>query len=364
MKRLFSILILCFILPFAGGCANKAETPDKVGIIETAPWPTEEWSISTPEEQGVDNKILSDAGKRINENYPNVYSLLVVRHGYLIYEKYYQGMNKDSANPIYSVTKSVMSALTGIALKEKLIQNVDQNMAGFFSEYFAEVDNNQKKEITIKNILTMSGGLEAIDDNYSAYFSSGDWLDYAIKRPLTDEPGTKFVYNTGLTHFLSGIITKTSKMKTIDFADQFLFSQIGMSIKKWDVDQKGYYGGGSGLYMKPVDMARFGYLYLRDGMWDGKQIIPKEWIVESTKRQIIVDPEMDYGYLFWVQTIKDKVHNKDYFAYSAIGSGGQKIVVIPELDMVVVVTANVQSAAIDKANTQDIISDYVIPAVK
>jgi CubicO group peptidase (beta-lactamase class C family) len=257
-----------------------------------------------------------------------------------------------------------MSALTGIALREKLILSVDQHVSDFLPEYFDGQDNTQKKDITIKNVLTMSGGLESIDSNYGAYFSSGDWLRYAINKPLTNQPGEKFVYNTGLTHFLSGIITATSKMKTADFAKKYLFSPIGMSITKWDMDQTGYNGGGTGLYLKPVDMVKLGYLYLKNGSWDGKQIIPQQWVQESTSKQISASPGVDYGYLFWVQMLHDKAHNKDYFTYRADGAGGQKIMIVPDLDMVVVITANYQSASIDKADTQDIVQDYVIPAVK
>lgn len=362
MKRLISILIVFLILFSAAGCSGRVEGPDKDSPVGAASWPTVEWSTSTPEQQGLDSSILSKADKRIKENYPNVYSLLVVRHGYLVYERYYQGMGREDANPVYSVTKSVMSALTGIAIREKLIQNTGQKVSEFLPEYFTEVDDPHKKDIAIKDVLTMSGGLESIDNDYNGYFSSRDWLQYAIEQPLTEQPGTKFVYNTGLTQFLSCIITRTSKLKTADFADKFLFGPTGISVKNWDHDREGYYGGGSGIYMKPVDMAKFGYLYLNKGSWDGKQVIPEEWIAESTKKQITVDQEDDYGYLFWIETIKDKMHGKDYFTYSASGAGGQKIMVVPELDMVAVVTANIQSASRDGEDTKDIISEYVIPA--
>lgn len=390
MKKLLITLLIFCILLFTGGCSNNVDALDKNITKESSPkaikstensssiantdkvlkWPTENWSISTPEEQEMDPNLLSNADKRINENYPNVYSLLVVRHGYLVYEKYYQGLDKDSYNPVYSVTKSVMSALTGITLREKLITNIDQKVSYFFPEYFTEVDDIKKREITIRNILTMSAGLEAIDSDYNGYFSSGDWFAYTIKKPLIDKPGEKFVYNTGLPHFLSGLITKTSKMSTLDFANKFIFNQIGISLekqvfqKRWDKDQMRYYGGGSGLYLTPIDMAKFGYLYLKNGLWDGKQIIPKEWIEESTKKQITVSPGVDYGYLFWVQNMKDKVHNKDYFTYRALGAGEQSIVIVPDLDMVVVITANQWITSVDKADTQDVISDYVMPAVK
>ena len=373
MKKYLSIIIVFIILSYISGCTNKAETSGGNNIVKTddkrsntgtSIWPTKEWSTSTPEEQGLDSKMLINADKTIKDKYPNVYSLLVVRHGYLVYEKYYNRMKENRANPVYSVTKSVMSALTGIALREKLFNSVDQKISELLSEYFKQIDDTKKNEITIKNLLTMTGGLESIDTDYGSYFASRDWLSYTIDKPLTDNPGDKMVYNTGLPHFLSAAITKTSQMTTKDFANQYLASQIGISLDKWECDPKGYYVGGTNLSMTPVDMAKFGYLYLKKGLWDGKQIIPKEWIEASTQKQITVDKVQDYGYLFWLRTIKDKVHNKDYFTYRADGYGGQIIIVIPDLDMVSVITANSDQTFNEKQPTIDIIADYIIPAVK
>ena len=373
MNKNIIFLIIFIILSCTSGCAGKVETPNESSIVETGEtsginessiWPTKGWSKSSPEEQGLDTEMLINADKTIENKYPNVYSLLVVRHGYLVYEKYYNGMNENSVNPVYSVTKSMMSALTGIALREKLIINTDQKVSELLPKYFTQIDNVKKNEITIKNVLTMTGGLESIDLDYGSYYASKDWLRYTIDKPLTDNPGEKMVYNTGLTNFLSAVITETSQMTTKDFADQYLASEIGISLDNWECDPKGYYVGGTDLSMKPVDMAKFGYLYLNSGLWDGKQIIPKEWIEESTKKQIKVDSVQDYGYLFWLRTIKDSVHNKEYFTYRADGYGGQIIMVVPELDMVSVITASPNQTFNEEQPTINIIVDYVIPAVK
>ena len=372
MKKFISILLVICIFLLTAGCFNNTSNPittaESTGSSVTGDkpikWPTESWSTSTPEEQGMDSAVLSNMDERIHENYPNIYSVLVVRHGYLVYEKYYQGMSKDSYNPVYSVTKSVMSALTGIALRDKLITSIDQKISDYLPDYFANIDDTRKNDITIWNTLTMSAGLESIDSDYYSYFSSDNWFEYTLGKPLTDDPGAKFVYNTGLTHFLSALITETSGMSTLDFANQYLFSKIGVSVKRWDTDPQGYYCGGSELYLTPVDMAKFGFLYLQNGVWDGNQIIPKEWIEESTKEQIAISAEEDYGYLFWLKTMTDKEHNKDYFTYRASGAGGQNIVIIPELDMVIVITANIQVDSKDKSVTLDIIPNYILPAVK
>lgn len=372
MKKYLSIL-LTIILLCVSGCAKKVErygvsddakTTVKSGDSKTAKWPTKTWSKSSPKEQGLDEEILIKADQRINDNYTNIYSLLVVRHGYLVYEKYYHDMHENDVNPVYSVTKSVMSSLTGIALREKFIDNIDQKVCYYLPRYFKKVDNEKKKNITIKNVLTMTGGLESVDPSWMSFYTSKDWLEYTIKMPIISNPGEKFEYNTGLTGFLSGIITKTSKMKTKDFADQYLFNQIGISVDKWEADKKGVNAGGFGLSMKPVDMAKFGYLYLHNGLWDGKQIIPKEWVEASTQKQVSVSGNKNYGFLFWTDVVQDKAHNKQYNIYYAAGAGGQFITVIPDLDMVVVITACEWETSKDKSSNMDVIKNYIAQAVK
>jgi len=369
---------MAFILALSvSGCARETKSDIKKDTSDTgntaqavnsypaaAVWPDDDWSISTPEQQGLNPEMLGRADKEIHDNYPNVYSLLVVRHGYLVYEKYYQGMDKNDANPVFSVTKSVMSALTGIALRDGLISGTGQKLSEFFPEYFTQIDDTQKNDITIENVLTMTGGLESIDSDYYSYFTSPDLLKYVLQKPLTDKPGDTFTYNTGLTHFLSAIITDTSGKSTEDFAKENLFSKIGISVDNWESDGKGYNYGGTGLYLKPLDMAKFGYLYLHNGLWDGNRIIPEEWIKESTQKQITASATADYGYLFWLQTIRDKADEKEYTSYRAAGMGGQYIMMIPDLDMVVVVTANSDMSSKDGSDTLKIITDYCVPAAE
>ncbi|WP_162162984.1 serine hydrolase domain-containing protein [Gorillibacterium massiliense] len=376
MNKRFCAIWLVFVVLSAAGCSggagNAAQTepaeasltPNESGTDAAAAWPTDKWSRSAPERQGVDGEQLAKADKRIKENYLNVYSLLVVRHGYLVYENYYHGMNNSSAAPVFSVTKSVMSALTGIAMNEGLLDNTDQKLSGLLPDMFAGMDDNRKGDITLRDVLTMSGGLESIDSDYNAYFTSGDWLKYALSKPMVHNPGEQFDYNTGLTHFLSGVISAAAKRDTFSYAQEVLFKRIGMKVSNWEHDGKGIYGGGSGLYLKPEDMAKFGYLYLHKGKWNGEQIIPEAWVEESTKKQITVASGVDYGYLFWLETMGAKDGSPGYSTFRADGAGGQKIVVVPELDLVVVVTANQRSTSRDKADTQAIIADYVLPAVK
>lgn len=386
MKRLIGIIMTVCVCLSQMGCsvsessdiasnetaASKAASSDIAEMSQwptenanTIQWPTEKWSTATPESQGLDEQQLVNTDKRILEDYPNVYSLLIIKNGYMVYEKYYNGAKETSFNPVFSVTKSVLSALTGIAVREKLVQSTHQKVSELIPKYFNTIDNSKKKNITVENVLTMTGGLESIDKNYYGFFTSRDWLQYSLERPLTDEIGSKFVYNTGLTQILSAVITEKSGMNTQAFAEKYLFDPLNIKVKRWDTDPTGCYGGGTGLYLTARDMAKFGMLYLNNGRWENKQIIPEDWVKASSTKQVGLDNNQDYGYLFWIKNMTNKTTGKSYYTYRADGAGGQKIVVIPELDMVIVVTADENSSSLKGASdTQTLIEEYVIPTVK
>ena len=322
-----------------------------------------DWKISTPEEQGMDAKILSGSDCAVKTDFEAVTSLLVVRHGYLVYEKYYQGKNKDNYTHVFSVTKSVVSALTGIAIEEKFLKGIDQKISEFYPGYLKGA-NSKKRDISIKNMLTMTAGLEPTDKIFYAWEGSSDWFEYALNRPLVSNPGEKFGYNTGLTHLLGGVIAKSAKMDIKKFADQYLFGPLGITHYKWNRDPKGNFGGGHLLNLTPRDMAKFGYLYLKGGKWQSKQVVPEKWVKESTRVQADPGDGRKYGYLWWLDKKRDKVHQKEFAIFSAIGYGGQYITVIPELDIVVVITCDANHFLNKGDATNQLMVDYVIPAVR
>lgn len=369
-KKLFPLLIFIpgIILFFLVGCASgKNENQinnTKVNAVVTEGPGTGDWKISKPEEQGMNSKILLKSDGDIKKNYAAVMSLLVIRHGRLVYEKYYNGKTKNDNTIVYSVSKSVTSALTGIALREKYLTGLDQKLSYFFPEYFTKESDPRKKEITIRNMLTMTGGLESCDKDIMSWIQSKDWFEQAINKPMLNDPGQKFEYNTGLTHLLSGVIARAVNMSAKEFADKYLFGPMGITNYQWYTDPMGYNGGGHLLCLTPRDMAKFGYLYLMDGKYGGEQIIPKEWVKESTSIHSDPGDGRKYGYLWWLEDRKDSLHNKQYKIFSAIGMGGQFITVVPDLDMVAVITTNADSPDKKGDATGQIITDYVIPAVK
>jgi CubicO group peptidase (beta-lactamase class C family) len=299
----------------------------------------------------------------IDRNYPNLYSILVQKSGSILYEKYYQGHNKDTYTHVFSVTKSVTSALIGIALEKGLIKNLDQPIADFLPEYFPDPDKYNKKEITIRHALTMTSGLTPTDQTLNRWMASPDWFAYTIDQPKDYPAGEKFSYNTGLTHLLSGVITRASGMSTKDFADKYLFGPLGITNYRWDTDAKGFYGGGHLLYLTPRDMAKFGQLYLQNGKWNGTQVVPEKWVAESTRSQVKVDDLTSYGYLWWIYSTYDSMNKRAIPAYAARGYGNQHIIVIPERELVVTITCDPDVLSKDRSDPAELVEKYIIQAV-
>ncbi|MFC1975769.1 serine hydrolase domain-containing protein [Chloroflexota bacterium] len=317
-------------------------------------WPTEAWRVSAPEEQGMDAALLQQMLDAIDEQNLNIDSVVVVHNGYIVTEKYYSPYKQDSRHDMYSITKSVVSALIGIAIQAGYINSVDDLVLDFFPERTFENDDALKRSITLEHLLTMSSGLEW---DWDEMVSTWDWVQYVLDQPMYTEPGTEFYFSSGNAHVLSAIIQEASGLDTRDFAQLYLFDPLGISDMKWKTDLDGIPKGGWGLAMKPRDMAKLGYLYLNQGRWDGRQIIPAEWIKASTERHIRVPEPLEpwdlyMGYLWWLH---------EDGPYAAHGMKGQFIYVIPESDLVVVFTSNITDAKF--AHPQLLIRDYIIPAV-
>jgi len=322
--------------------------------------------ITTPEKQGLDSQILLKSDDAIKKTMPSVLSFMVIRHGRIVHEKYYNGNNKDSLVVVYSITKSVVSALIGIAIRERYLDGVDQKLSDIFPEYFTNISDPRKKELTLKHLLTMTAGLEPADATFETWQQRRDWCRYVIERSLFSSPGQKFEYNSGLTHVLSAVLTKTTGVSTKAFADKFLFGPLGITNYTWYKDAAGFYLGGWGLRLTPRDMAKFGWLYLMDGMYNGQQIVPSYWVKESVSLHSYPEKTYGYGYSWWLDKPQDLVHHKEYQSFFALGYGGQFIWVVPELDIITVIT-------VKEENPEDtpeynaiwhLIHNYVFPAVK
>jgi CubicO group peptidase (beta-lactamase class C family) len=314
-------------------------------------WPTYGWPEALPEQQGMDSQVLSEIAPFIQANMPGCNSFLIVRNGYLVYEQYFRGENRNNARPVFSITKSFVSALTGIALSEGRLERIDRRVAEFYPEYFTPFMRPLKRVITIRHCLIMSTGWD--DPEWGQ--PNLDWRRNTILSALNFRAGEKWEYRSGPVHLLAGIIEKATSTGLFQLANQRLFIPMGIAQPQWNTDYQGRTSGGSGLFLMPRDLAKFGYLYLREGQWEGRQLVPAEWVRESVSSKISRgQPGQDYGYLWWLDQMGG------YSVFEARGAAGQFIWVIPDLAMVVVGTAD---ANITQNNLGDILPRYVFPAV-
>jgi len=329
--------------------------------------PVFKWPRSTPEQQGIDGTIIFQANtEAFRTGFIN--SIVVVRNGYLIREWYYNGTTKGRAQNIYGASACMISALVGIAIREKNLNNLDQKLLDYFHEYITPDMDRQKFEITIKHLLTMKAGIPHENSSYTTIYNSSNWIRTVLALPLVSQPGKEFHYNTFSVHLLSGILTKTSGTHTYHFAENYLMKPSGITIRGWQRDNQGYYFGGGGLQMTARDMAKIGWIYLNHGSIGGKQILPNEWIdLSISKHTEFMNQSWgefhnyNFGFLWWIGNLKE------YPVFMAIGYAGQFIINIPALNMVIVTTAE-GAVNQDMANQQelsvlDLVVNLIFPSV-
>ncbi len=304
--------------------------------------------------------------------YGRIHSLLVWHQDTLVLEEYFDKNDSETREIIYSATKSVTSAAIGIALEDGEIDSLDTPLLSFFPQY-ATINNDSewKQAITVEDILKMSAGLswDELSSNYGSeqndatlLVRSSDWTKYMLDKEVVFEPGTQFVYSSGETMLLSGIIQTATGQTAEDYTAEHLLTPLGITDWLWESGNDGLTNTGWGLHLRPSDMLKFGRLYLNNGAWEGEQIISEGWIQQSTQTQIGVGDDFAYGYQWWRfddsnQIVADLETNDLYFAW---GYGGQFIFVVPHLEMVIVTTAaNFE----DGAKIFPALPDHIFPAV-
>jgi len=310
-------------------------------------WPTKEWQTSSPEEQGMDSKELAKAvdfgSSRILSTagatpVSRLDSLLVVRHGKIVVEAYYAPYAAGILHQVNSVTKAVTSTLIAIASKDGLLDSPSHRVLNLLDrDRIASVDS-RKEAITVQNLLDMTSGiawmelgLEGTPDSSVAEMArSPDWIQFILDRPMRSAPGDEFNYNSGNQHLLSAILTKLTGMSTLEYAKAKLFGPLGIKSLNWWQDPQGITVGGYGLFLEPRDMAKIGYLYLRNGVWEGQQLLPLAWIdkVNHAAIDMHLEPGLRYSNCFWALPEKH--------VYMAVGYRGQVVMVFPDLDIVAV----------------------------
>jgi uncharacterized protein (TIGR03437 family) len=328
-----------------------------------APWPTGTWAQSTPEQQGMDSALLQSGDAYIQSQCPTRYSFLVVRNGYVVFERYYHGMAADRYADIMSVSKSVLSLLLGQAQDQGIIDSLDRKMADYFPEYFSPSTDARKRQITLRHMLTMTAGFQwdkvATGNNW---VGSSDWYKFVINLPMAANPGDVFDYNTGLSHLLAGVLSRASGQTALAYGAGNLFAPLGIFSYRWDRDPRGNYIGGFHMYFTSRDLAKFGYLALRHGFWDNRQLVSRPWIEDSTSVHIQYASDTtigDYGYHWWVRS------EYGYPVFMAAGYGGQYIFVVPGLDLIMVSTADTSGDDIARhMQAFNLLTEYVIPSIR
>ncbi|PFN20339.1 serine hydrolase domain-containing protein [Bacillus cereus] len=302
----------------------------------------------------------------IKEEYKNINGMLVMQKGNVVFEQYYNEYSQDDVFHVASVTKTVISALIGICIDKGYIKSINQRVRGFFPKY-----NVNSSEITVRHLLTMTTPYPYADwqEPLEELCTQEDWVQYTLNRVgKGGEIGT-FKYSSAGAHVLSAIITSATGKSAREFANEYLFQPLGMreipnynmkafgfddlfgkDVKGWVHDPNGISTGGWGLTFTVKDMAKFGHLYLNEGSYDGKQILSKSWVKESTEMN-----ENRYGYLWWLR------EENGVFSYSAMGDGGNVICCVPERELVVVIASEVIPEAKDR---WELIKEYILPYLK
>ena len=359
-KLLLGVMVVLLCLATACSPAQGGKTKGHI----SAYFPDDKWQSTTPEEQGLDSALILPMFQEIQEKNIDIHSVLLVRNGYLVSEAYFDPYTQDIKHPVFSVTKSVISMLTGIAMQEGYIDSVDQKVLDFFPAIAKHVTDENVRNLTLKHLLTMSAGYNTTTIPPAEVLSTKDASFDTVEHILTydsilQKPGTTFFYDSGLPHLLSAIIQGTTGMSTLEYAQEKLFGPLGITGVTWETDPRGIPLGNTGLMLSPRDMAKLGYLYLNHGQWNGEQIVPAKWVDQSTAKHIETKGLMNaaeddgYGYYWWIDA---------YGGYSAHGFGGQYIFVVPKLNLVAVFTSGLTDP--DFPTPRRLMEEYILPAAK
>ena len=283
---------------------------------------------------GFDSARLAAAVERARA-LPRLHSLIVARHGQVYAETYPRGAGRNGRANVKSASKSIVSALVGIAIAEGKLQGLDQPVAPFFERQLRGDPDSLKRTITVGNLLSMQAGLEPTSfGSYGAWVSSRDWVGYVWRRPMVDRPGGRMLYSTGSTHLLSAVLTRATGMSTYEYARTRLAQPLGVALRPWTTDPQGIYFGGNEMRLTPREMLRFGELYRNGGVHEGRQVVPAAWVRDSwTPRTQSPYNGHRYGLGWWM---RDAGEHRVHFAW---GYGGQFVFVVPSLEMTVVVTS-------------------------
>lgn len=379
---------LGFVLLVASACQAQ-----NVRIPRFGPPPAVDdgWRTASPESVGVDSRRLAALTASVRA-WPElgVHAILIERAGRLIYEQYFHGFDERWGEPLgrvsmapetihdlRSITKSVVSALVGIALSEGAIESLEQPVVEWFPEY-PELNTAERRRVTLAHVLAMTSGLEWNEDvpyndprnDEIRMTEHAEPLRYALSRPFVDEPGKEFTCNGGLTHVMAAVIERATNTPIEEYVRTRLFEPLGVTSFEWVGDLAGMPATASGLRLRARDLAKFGSLYLHGGQWNDRNVLPADWVELSTRRHFRFRPqdgadaggEFGYGYFWWYNCYPSAAGLIE--ARTAVGNGQQRIFVLPTLDMVVTIFAGRYNDFTTGASLgRRVLLEHVLPAV-
>ena len=348
--RQYSLLIITIVLLVLSALASCGPSIEDLLAVDYTPLPGSDWEVSTPEAQGLDPMLVAELYYNAAK-LEAIYGLLVIKDGYFIAEGYFNEGSVEQKARLQSVTKSYTSALVGIALDQGYLSSVDQKMLDFFPEVADQITDPRKEQITIRQMLQMRAGYPWEETAPALWegLLSGYYLPLIEEFPLIADPGTEFHYSNLSSNWLGIIVARACGTNLKSFAEEHLFAAIDVEVGEWGTDAEGHNNGCGDLHFSARDAARFGLLYLNDGEYEGNnQVIPADWVKESLQRYSedinatggfpanwgLSISDIGYGYQWW--SARAGEHHFDF----AWGHGGQLIVLLDELDMVIVVTSD------------------------
>ena len=378
-NNMFSNKLVTSALTLLLAVSNQVVSAEKKSIIS---WPQEHWAVSTPQQEGVDEQGITSLVKEISTGtYGSVDHLIITRNGRIIADHQYSVdydeilANSDTPNTkgsksipvqfnyddtswhpffdgtnlhtLQSVTKSVTSLAFGIAIDKGLIKGVEQPIYPYFTKYKYDLTDPRKSEITIEDLLTMRTGIDwytegGYENNLHSTIimeNSNNWLQYILDRPMDRKPGTLYEYNDGSSVLLGKVLSEATGMRADKWTEQNLFKPIGINQHKWKLTPKGEADTEGGLYLSNYDLARVGYLFLRKGQWEDKQVVSEQWINQSVTRAVKdISPDNNrvspgYGYQWYI------LEKNGALIYLGSGYGGQYLIVAPDVDIVIAVNS-------------------------
>jgi len=373
---LIAVLLCVFSVT---ACLPKLEVPEQS---------TDGWRAGSLEEAGIEKKTLARLVARIERNrIPNIHGILIAKGDKLVFERYFPGhrfayeedlfhgelvhYDASTAHNTMSITKAVTAATVGIAIDQGLISSERVAIASFFPEY-AHLFDERKRKISINYLLSMSSGLQwnewevplaSTKNDLIQLFIVTDPIGFILAKPSAHDPGSYWYYSGGDVNLLGEVFKRATGRRIDDFSAEYLFAPLGISVFQWSYLKPDLLYASGELFLRPRDLAKFGYLFLNDGVWNGKRVISSEWIAKTLTPQISTDGRSKdgeaYGYQWWLKSFSRA--NKPIRAYIRSGWGGQAIVLLPEFDMLVVSTGG---NYVDPDPVLDLVREYLLPAIQ